>query len=80
MGGLGIAGMAGIPGHAGAAPAAGATGGGGATPGPPCRSRSADPEMTRVNSPGPLDAMGGGAAGIGSTGGAAEGKAGAVEE
>jgi hypothetical protein len=50
--------------HAGA-PAAGAAGGAAAGADgvmEPCRSRSAEPEITRVNSPGPLDA---GAAGSG---------------
>lgn len=53
-GGFGICGMA----KSGVA----ATAGAGAAP-PPCKSRSAEPEMTRVNSPGPLtgaDGAGGG--------------------
>lgn len=70
MGGFGICGMAGQAGGApGAAAGGGAPAAGEAAPAPPCRSRSAEPEITRVNSPGPLDAIGGGAAGCGNTGG-----------
>jgi hypothetical protein len=76
----GIGGIFGIGGGVHGAPAAGACGGGGAAaaggiPCEACRSRSAEPEITRVNSPGP-EAIGGGALG-GIDGGVAHGEAGA---
>ena len=73
----GIAGGFGICGGVHAGPAAGAGGGGAAAgiPCAPCKSRNAEPESTRVNSPGP-DAIGGGALG-GNDGGVAHGEAGA---
>jgi hypothetical protein len=77
MGGLGTAGIGGQAG----APAAGggAAGGGGAAKPGPWRSRRAEPEMTRVNSPGPPAGMGGGAAGLGRTGGMPDAIGGAVD-
>jgi hypothetical protein len=67
IGGMrGASGILGICGAAHGDAAAGAGGGGGAAAGgmpcAPCKSRSADPEITRVNSPGP-EATGGGALG-----------------
>jgi hypothetical protein len=73
----GICGALGIGGGAHGDPAAGAVAGGGAAAGgmpcPPCKSRSAEPEITRVNSPGPDDTGGGGPGGI--EGGVAHGEA-----